>query len=383
MSKRKFALLPLAMVLMISLACNLPVKFGPQKTAGATETPSRPSHDGTATPTLQTTSTNTITATPPEPSLRNYAELKGLQFGTYFPWQGFNDPAWKAIAGREFDLAILFDGFDWASFEPQPGSFDFSLVDPQVDFGLAHDMQICAHTLFWPSEISVYPEWVLNGDFSRAEMTEKLKTYIGTVMQHYKGKINCWVVVEEPYNQNGRGWDLLYSTFGSYEYLDLVYQIARDNDPHAVLIYNDEFNMLPEDENTVLTHQIVDNLKQKGLLDGVGMEMHLSADEPPDKADVINTMISYNLPVHITEIDINLTGIAGTLEERLALQSQIYSDMLSACLDSGVCKSFSVWGFGDKYSFLERYYEDADPTLFDDALQPKPAYKALLEILKP
>ena len=111
--------------------------------------------------------------------------------------------------------------------------------------------------------------------------------------------------------------------------------------------------------------------------------MHLDAAQPPDKQDVIVTMQNYGIPVHVTEIDVNLTNVPGTQEARFALQGQIYGDMLTACLDSGVCASFSVWGFWDKYSWLERYSAEADPTLFDDDLNPKPAYFTLLEILHP
>jgi len=149
------------------------------------------------------------------------------------------------------------------------------------------------------------------------------------------------------------------------------------------LLYNDEYNHTSNGEYTALTAENVKRLYGEGLLDGVGLEMHLDANDPPDKQDVVDTMKSYGVPVHVTEIDVNLAGVPGTQAERLALQADIYGDMLSACFESGKCQSFSVWGFGDKYSWLEWYYADADPTLFDDALQKKPAYSTLLEILKP
>ncbi len=339
-------------------------------TASSTEIP--------ATPSI----TATITSTPVNPSLRNYVGLKNIRFGTYFPWEGFNDPGWQAIAGREFDLANLFDGFSWRYFEPEQGKFDFSMVDVQVDFALSQNMQICGHTLLWPSFDQAYPDWVLNGGYSKAQLKELLKTYITTVMNHYHGKINCWIVVEEPYSEN-RQWDLLYSVFGGYEYLDWAYQVARDADPDALLIYNDEFNLTPDDVNTALMQEIINRLQSLNIIDGVGLEMHLNASEPPNKQEVVETMRNYGISVHITEIDVNLAEIAGSQDERLTLQSQVFSDMLDACLESNVCESFSVWGFGDKYAFQERNYSNADPGLFDDDLQPKPAYAALLEILKP
>jgi len=378
MIRRKFSVLIFILFLFITAACNLTQMVKPTAIP-VTNTPTTKFTKIPPTPTL----TPTITSTPVSPSLRNYAEFKNLRFGTYFPWQGFNDPDWKAIAGREFDQANLFDGFMWRNFEPEQGKFDFSSVDAQVDFALSQNMEICAHTLFWPSYDQAYPDWVLNGKFSENQLKALTKNYITTVMNHYQEKINCWIVVEEPYNSTDRKWDLLYSTFGGYEYLDWVYQVARETDPNEVLVYNDEYNFTADDDNTGLTQTIIDRLNQKGLIDGVGICMHLDANDPPDKEKVTETMKSYGLSLHVTEIDVNLAGIPGTQEERLALQSQIYGDMLNACLDSKVCRSFSVWGFGDKYSYLSNYYSDADPTLYDNNLQPKPAYYALLNILKP
>jgi endo-1,4-beta-xylanase len=82
-----------------------------------------------------------------------------------------------------------------------------------------------------------------------------------------------------------------------------------------------------------------------------------------------------------------MKDVPGTQEERYAKQAEIYKEMLEACLESGVCKSFTVWGIGDKYSWIEtqewysEYSPEGIPTLFDDNLKPKPAYFAIRDIL--
>ncbi len=363
---RKFIFLVLAVILLF--ACTF-ANSTPTTVSVASETP-RP--------------TEKATSLPVSPSLRNYAELKGIRFGTYFPWQGFYDPEWKQIAAQEFDLAVIFNGFVWRDIEPEQGQFDFAFADEQVTFALANNMEVCVHTLLWPSYNEVYPAWVLSGNFSREALSQILQDYVVQVMTHYQGKIACWIVVEDPYADSpDRSWDLLYQTFGGYDYIDLVYQTARQTDPQAMLIYNDGENITPDGARTELTRQIIQRLQQKGLIDGVGLEMHLDASQAPDKTEVIAAMQNYGLPVHVTEIDVDLENVPGTQEERYALQARVYGDMLSACLESGVCQSFSVWGFGDEYSFLERYNDQADATLYDDNLDPKPAYFTLLDILYP
>jgi len=378
MARRLNIFVLVSLAILFTTACNL-TRWIEKSTPPPTQTKSvgenQPAPAKTTVP--SSTPINVI------PSLRNYAELRGIQFGTYIMAQAIADPAWQETAGREFDLANLFDGFSWAELEPEQGKFDFSIIDPQVEFALSQDMQVCGHTFLWPSYDGAYPQWVLDGHFTKSQLTDLLRTYLTTVIDHYRGKITCWIPVEEPYNPPDRDWDLLHATFGDYSYIDLVYQIAREEDPEALLIYNDCDNFAPDEVNTALTHEIVDRLNQKGLVDGVGLCMHLDAADPPDRQEVLETMKSYGMPVHVTEILVNLAEIPGTPEDRYALQAKIYADVLQACLDSGVCKSYSIWGFGDKYSYLERYYGNADATLFDDDLQPKPAYLALLEILKP
>ena len=85
----------------------------------------------------------------------------------------------------------------------------------------------------------------------------------------------------------------------------------------------------------------------------------------------------------ITELDVNMTKVSGTQEQRFSRQAQIYGAMLEACLKSGVCKSYVMWSVGDKYSWLEfqRGEENADGTIYDDDFNPKPAYYVLLRVL--
>ena len=61
--------------------------------------------------------------------------------------------------------------------------------------------------------------------------------------------------------------------------------------------------------------------------------------------------------------------------------------MLEACLESGVCDSFATWGISDSTSWITCAYHtcvnepQADPLMFDQDFNPKPAYFAVRDAL--
>ena len=360
----------------------------PIPTARATLTPPTSTPlPATATPippTSTATPTQTATPAPCNLPLRQCADRNQIEIGTYLNSQWFRDAKWRELVANEFNLAVVSSGFYWSDIEKTRGQFNFAFADEQIAFARSKNMRIAGHALLLPASPYI-PEWLANGNFSREELAQLLRGFVVQVMSRYKGQIHEYIVLEDPFP--GDRNDIFYPKFG-YDYIDLLFQIARETDPSAVLIFNSGDNETSKGEMTPVTREIVQRLKTKGLIDGVGLEMHLDGMMHPEreskdtKADVIATMKSYGLPVYITEIDVGLKNVPGTPEERYAKQAQVYGDMFSACVETGMCKSFAVWGIGDKYSWLERASPNADATLYDDNLNPKPAYFAVREILR-
>ena len=317
-------------------------------------------------------------------TLRDLANEVEIEIGTAFDGYQIYNTKWKEVVVREFNLGVIHWGVYWSSIEPSQGTFDFAIPDLQVRFCRENGLEIRGHPLVFPSSA---PEWLTHGEFTSEELNNILRIHISQVINHFKGYIKQWVVVNEPYLYPYRVDDIYYEHFG-YDYIEYAFQIARDTDPSIELIYNDVNNHYSDSETTMLTKEIIQKLKSKNLIDGVGLQMHLDGDNLPDKLDVITTMKSYGIPVYITEFDVDLRNIPGSVEDRFLLQAEIYKSMLEACLESGVCESFTVWGIGDKYSWLEQSSINemssckADPTPFDDDLQPKPAYYSLYEALE-
>ncbi|RPI33532.1 MAG: hypothetical protein EHM70_05710 [Chloroflexota bacterium] len=325
-----------------------------------------------------------------EPTLRHLAEAKNISVGTEYAWQLMRDSRyWQTMFGV-YNTAILSD-FSSTTFWRNGGDYDFAKLDRIVDWLIKNGFRVRASHLVWGAYPSI-PAWLLNGNFSRDEYIQILHDHISTVVGHYKGRVTEWSIANEAASRSwGTGNDFWADKIGP-DYVEMSFRWAREADPTGTLIFNDDLNYSLADQkigvvaNKMLT--MVTDLKGKGVpIDVVGMQMHLllpwSSQEPPDKTNVIYTMQQFanlGVKIYITEFDVNLHNIAGTQDERWAFEENLYRDMISACLESGVCTSFATWGISDANSWISCSYPgclnfpDAEPLMFDVNYQPKPAY---------
>jgi endo-1,4-beta-xylanase len=75
------------------------------------------------------------------------------------------------------------------------------------------------------------------------------------------------------------------------------------------------------------------------------------------------------------------TTLPVTTPEQLA-QNADYSQMLGACLLVRQCISYTVWAFGDAYSWVPGVFAgEGSATIYDESLQPKTQYYTLQQVL--
>jgi len=201
-------------------------------------------------------------------------------------------------------------------------------------------------------------------------------------VSHYQGQLYSWDVVNEPVDSkaNYSGIlkpDIWYPAIPNY--VDLAFQWARKADPKAKLILN-EVGAEGLGFKSDRVYELVKGMLSRGIpIDGVGLEMHYFTNLYPPPSNVsanIKRLTDLGLEVHITEMDIRFAG-NDTEQEHLQQQEQIYTDMLTVCLENPMCKMFLVWGFTDKYSWVGPLQGD----IFDINFNPKPAYFGLLKAL--
>jgi hypothetical protein len=184
------------------------------------------------------------------------------------------------------------------------------------------------------------------------------------------------------------------------DYVEYAFTQARAAAPKAKLFYN-EYGAEGLGVKSDKVYALAKGLAAKGLLDGVGLQMHIAVESYPPFADVsanIARLVALGLDVHITEMDVRCAPAAdGALcsPARLAAQAGVYAGMLGACLANvratapsgrGGCKSLETWGITDKHTWLYDFnnptHANEMPLLFDLEYAPKPAYAAMLATLQ-
>jgi endo-1,4-beta-xylanase len=182
------------------------------------------------------------------------------------------------------------------------------------------------------------------------------------------------------------------------EYVDLSFKWARECDPDGILLLNDTaVDSRRDSETNLLINELlatIAGMKIRGIpIDAVGIQGHFflpwESLVPPIKEDVIQTMQDYaalGVDVYITELDVNLSRLSGTRDEKWAFQAQVYKTLIDACLESGVCKGFGVFGINDDQGFgMCLSVQECPPKVlpeplwFDNNFTPKPAFYAVLQ----
>jgi endo-1,4-beta-xylanase len=316
-------------------------------------------------------------------TLRSLAEEQEYWIGTAVSYEYLrSDEAYADLVAREFNLLTTEDDLKFGPVHPEADRYDFEAGDALVAFAQANVMAVRGHTLVWDSQ---NPEWLAAGNYNREALMNILRDHIYTVVGRYRGQMEAWDVVNEALDENGDLRDTIWLRGIGPDYIALAFQWAHEADPQAKLFYNDQAaeGMNAKSEGV---YQLVKGLRDRGIpIHGVGMQMHVELEAAPPPGEVAANMArlgELGLEVQITEMDVRVGPEISP--EKLQRQADIYRDMLSVCLEAENCDTLVVWGATDAYSWLPKLTGSQDAgVLFDTNYEPKPAWEALVETLKP
>jgi endo-1,4-beta-xylanase len=309
----------------------------------------------------------------------NPGAARRVQLGTALNWATAKvDVAYANAAVREFDAFTPENEMKMSVVEPEPGRFAFGAADQLVNFAMANGKQVRGHALVFDKQT---PAWVAR-TLDANQVIGEMRDYIRAIVTRYKDRVHEWDVVNEAFDGNGRYRETFWYQRLGPRFVELAFQFAREADPTAKLYYNEYVAERPGRQRDAV-YNLARNLKQRGLIDGVGLQMHTALQEAPTEQQLEDTMRLYQglgIEVQITEMDVlaKRDGDPATLADRLAQQAGIYAAAARACEHVSACTRLTVWGVGDRYSWLGM---DQLPLLLDADLQPKPALAAVQDAL--
>jgi endo-1,4-beta-xylanase len=319
----------------------------------------------------------------PQPPLKDLAAAHNVHLGMLTNPRRLGTKPYTQILTSQYAFVTSDGEIHWDQFRPSQTEYDYREMDKLVAYGEANNMPVQAHHLVWNEEDSL-PGWLKDGQYSRQQLLDIMHSHISTTVGHYKGRVAEWTVVNEAFTRAKRMYglsDWWGDRLGSStDYIDDAFRWARAADPNAKLILNDFYNETATDVADA-QYDYLKAAKARGVpIDGIGMQMHIDATRPLDKAAIIKNMQRFGelgFPVYVTEFNVHAEMVKGSADHKAQLEAQITADVVRACIESKSCVSFTVFGQTDRAGFRQWITRHKTPShLFTPKYQPKPSFYA-------
>ena len=276
---------------------------------------------------------------------------------------------------------------------------NFSQADAMLKYCAENKIPVRGHTLVWHSQT---PDWFFKENFSddgdwvdKDTMITRMENYIKNVMeglatQYPDLEFYAWDVVNEAWQDNGTpraagssksenpdssAWTRI---FGDNSFIEYAFQFARKYAPAGCKLYYNDFNEYMPQKTTAI-YDMAMELKEKGLIDGIGMQSHLDVGFPNASTyeKALSKFASTGLDIQITELDITTSD---TSEAGLEKQAQMYSDIFDLYVKyKDNISAVVIWGVTDDQSWRATRV----PLLFDKNFKAKPAFYAIVDDVEP
>ena len=260
---------------------------------------------------------------------------------------------------------------------------------PAVEFALKHDMKIRFHTLVWHSQT---PKWFFTEDYTddgelvgRETMLARMENYIADVLgyfqENYPGLIYAVDVVNEAFDvgngdENGIRMkdNLWYDTVGDDFYYQAFVFARRYASEDMKLFYNDYGCM----HKTKLILERLKQAKEEGLIDGIGMQSHLSVSDDIRFTFMLaaKEFCEEGYEVQATELDIGVKDSGtGSFRTQGSKYKSFFRVMQNLQEEGWPITNVTVWGLNDALSWRK----DEFALMFDGDMEPKPAYLGAMQ----
>ena len=292
-----------------------------------------------------------------------------------------------ALLDKEASLAMAENGDDT---NPQ---INISGAREILDFCRDNNISVRGHVLVWHSQT---PDWFFKEGFkddgnwvSKELMLTRMENYIKNVFETFEKEyptvdFYAWDVVNEAFLDNGSprtggsqsensNYSPWVKIFGDNSFIEPAFEYTRKYAPEGCMLYYNDFNEYMPQKTTAMV-DMANDLKEKGLIDGIGMQSHLDVGFPTASAykKALKAFAETGLDIQVTELDITTSDS----ESGFNTQAQLYSDIMDACVEySDSISAVVFWGTTDDKSWRSTKF----PLLFNEDFTAKPAYYSIID----
>ncbi len=338
---------------------------------------------------------NCIPTEPVEPNM-GLKDFANFPIGMAITTDRLNISEYAGVLRSDFNHLTAEFEMKMDIMHPTPTTFNFEKGDAIVAFATANGMDVHGHTLIWHNEAAL-PSWVKNFSGTDAEFEAMVENYITKTLEHFKGKVRSWDLVNEALSDSGNnplrntesgGLGSIFRQRMGPDYVKKCFQFARKADPDVLLFYND-YNMASDDSKRAAMFRLVDDLGD--LIDGIGAQMHISFNSPSKSKiqALADGTVNRGLQLHFAELDIRVNtegnaSLSALSTSRANAQKAKYKEVVEIYNAIPDVNKFAltIWGLRDNESWLTDFWQVPEfPLLFDRNYNKKPAYDGVMEAL--
>jgi endo-1,4-beta-xylanase len=225
------------------------------------------------------------------------------------------------------------NGTKWGSVEGTRGSMNWGQADTAYNYARNNGFKFKFHTLAWGNQ---QPGWV--GGLSATDQKNEVTDWIKQAGARYNGSAFVDVVNEPlhttpPYANaigggGSTGWDWIVWTF----------QQARTAFPNSKLLIN-EYGIISDPNATSRYISIINILKSRGLIDGIGIQCHyfnMDNVSTSTMRSVLSSLAGTGLQIYVSELD--MTGDDATQKAR-------YQEKFPVLWEHPSVAGITLWGY--------------------------------------
>jgi endo-1,4-beta-xylanase len=237
-------------------------------------------------------------------------------------------------AGKWGSVAVTADSSQW----------NWAGLDATYNLAIRNHLVFKDHNLVWGAQ---QPAWITGSGLDSAHQASAVEQWIRMVGNRYP-RMNMIDVVNEPLaGHNPAPYAPALGGAGStgWDWVIWAFQKARQYMPNAKLLLND-YGIINSNSATTSYLQLINLLKDRGLIDGIGVQGHRfeleSADTNVVKSN-LDRLAATGLPIYISEFDLGNLNNSGTPDDNQQLQ--LYQKIFPILWQHPGVKGITIWGY--------------------------------------